>query len=199
MPSTDWVISLTAKRETSGNASSQLKAWDRLVMIFFHHWSSITAHVCGGRRLSGGASVSWHAILSSLCLQRPRTTDGSQRSHVFKSGVQMDTSSCSKSWAPWHWAASERGESRPRPILLHVDIVILLWPTSRLLSEISELFLQQKVPSNAPFEITYLKELYLLRWDAVVIITAYYWLKWFQCAAVVAPGVWIVKSVIWLN
>lgn len=33
-------------------------------------------------RLSEWASVSWHRVLFSLRLQRPRTTDGSQRSHI---------------------------------------------------------------------------------------------------------------------
>lgn len=68
---------------------------------------------------AGGCQrVSWHAVLSCLRLQRPRTTDGSQRSHIFKSGVQMDTSSGSKSCTG---AAAERGE---RPIQHRVDTVV---------------------------------------------------------------------------
>lgn len=58
------------------------------------------------------------------------TTDGSQRSLVWKSGVQMDTGGGSKSWALWHGAEPEERVWTIRVVLQ------LYWAARRTLMDV---------------------------------------------------------------
>lgn len=100
------------EKDTSKNASSwahSLSECSVRLVTFFYQWSGITARLWSTE--AGGVSVCFLAPHPLL----PPSPEASDNRRVtakphFKSGVQMDTSSCSKSWAPWHRAAAERGE-----------------------------------------------------------------------------------------